>query len=206
MLIIESVTKAQLTSPEKLILRFCGGLINVNTRWSIESTKRANTWSLHLEVSPPVLAIVRIPHSNGTCQWQAGCPWHSPYIPFKIFFSMAFFLRSVAWEESNWIWRGLDEQGQIKIWHGFITKCVQQSPSSHADVKVEVLLLLMFRAALPVLCQPLLLWLCLLCIFKCVFTTIKAHSFEKFRVWNSMLEKLMLIFNLLRSCLRAECP
>lgn len=123
MLIIESVTKAQLTSPEKLILRFYSGLINVNTRWSIESTKRANTWSLHLEVSPPVLAIVRIPHSNGTCQWQAGCPWHFPYIPFKIFFSMAFFLRSVAWEESNWIWRGLDEQGQIKIWHGFITKC-----------------------------------------------------------------------------------
>lgn len=75
---------------------------------------------------------------------------------------MACFLRSVAWEESNCILRGLDMQGQNKIWHGFNhqmlpASCVQQSLSSHADVKVEVLLLLMFRAAVPVLCQILLL-------------------------------------------------
>lgn len=68
-----------------------------------------------------------------------------------------------------------------------------------------LVLLLMFRAALPVLCQTLQLWLCLHCISKFVFTTIKAHSFEN-SVWNSILEKLVLIFNLLRSSLRAQCP
>lgn len=42
LLIIQLVTKARITSHGKLTLRSLKGMINVHTRWSIESTKRGN--------------------------------------------------------------------------------------------------------------------------------------------------------------------
>lgn len=55
--------------------------------------------------------------------------------------------------------------------------CVQQSLSSHANVKVEVSLLLEFRAALADTATSTVFAL----HFQVSFTTVKTHSFEKFR-------------------------
>ena len=129
--------------------------------------------------------------------WQGAYDMSSPYIPFSIFFMPHCLSPSCIGR--IWLdWRGLDEQGQIKIWHSFIIKCslnptyeyYEQHLSSPREAHNNLYLPMQMWNWRPFLCTLADVWgylasalsdtlaLTVLALpFQAYFSTVKAHNF-----------------------------